>query len=177
LNLKIKFKKVRAESGQKTDSERPGSFKISCDTVPCPMLANLIWILHVIFLIWFVITPFTVNEPMLVLHAMIAPLMMLHWVLNDDTCCLWIAECKLRGIDHKEESFFYNLISPFYNLDSSIGDTRMKQGVWLATIGLWLVTVAKIVNDPGILKRPFQKAFCDEKSERSFVKIERIVYR
>ena len=123
-------------------------------------LADVIRIFHILFIIWFIVTPFTSNEPMLVLHLITAPLLMLHWILNDDTCCLWLAECKLRGIE-KSESFFYQLITPFYRMDESVNDDNTARGVWYLTLGLWLVTLVKVCRDPGIIKRPF-KVICDQ---------------
>ena len=136
-------------------------------------LANLIYVLHIAFIVWFIITPFTQNEPMIVLHLMIAPLLMLHWILSDDSCCLWLAECKLRKLDHKEESFFYNLIAPFYKIND-ISDSTVKSGVWVFTLILWLVSLFKVFRDPGMLKRPFQQVFC--KDQDKVLKVRREIF-
>jgi hypothetical protein len=121
------------------------------------LAANLIWLLHIVFVIFFVVAPFTNCKPLLLLHAMTGVLLFTHWYLNNDDCFLTLVECKLRGIQYHErqESFFWNLVNPIYKFES---DADMRRAVWAISIGLWLVTVAKIWKDPTIVTDTFYKA-------------------
>lgn len=114
------------------------------------ILANVCWLLHVLFVAWVAITPFTNNKPMLVLHLVVMPFLWLHWLLNNDTCALTVAERYLRGVD-KSESFFHNLVSPIY----VIKDDDLRGFCWLASFVLWLISLAKVCDDPSALYSVF----------------------
>lgn len=110
-------------------------------------LANIVWCLHILFIVWMVVVPFTNNEPMLVLHAVVVPFLWLHWAMSEDTCALTVAERWLRGVE-KSESFFHNLMSPIY----VIQDDDVRKWSWVASIVLWLVTMSKVMKKPHIFK-------------------------
>jgi hypothetical protein len=122
-------------------------------------LANVVWVLHVLFVLWLLITPFTNNGPMLVLTAILIPFLWVHWSLGlcnmggpgrQDICALTLAERYLRGVD-SSESFFHNLVSPVY----MISETSMSRICWGVTIVLWLITVRKIMKNPGMVSDAF----------------------
>lgn len=106
------------------------------------LLANLIWVLHVLFVCFVVLTPFTDQEELLTLHAFIIPFMCFHWVLADDTCFLTLVEQQLRGVS-SDKSFFHTLISPIYK-PVEFNDPLVRQGVWVTTLILWALSVRKL---------------------------------
>lgn len=114
------------------------------------LLANVCWVLHVLFVLWVFVTPFTNNEPMLVLHLIVMPFLWFHWLLNDDTCALTLAERTLRGVP-SEESFFHNLVSPVYK----IRDSDLRSASWAISVLLWLATLAKVLRRPGMIRDAF----------------------
>ena len=114
------------------------------------LFANIICVLHALFLAWMAFTPFTSNEPMLVLHAIVTPFLWFHWWINSDVCALTLAEQYLRGVESKE-SFFYNLVSPIYKIE----DEHIRQFSWVASLVLWLVTISKIYAKPSMIKAVF----------------------
>jgi len=121
------------------------------------LAANAIYFLHMLLVAWIVITPFQNSEPMLVLHLFSMPFLWLHWLMNDDTCCLTIVECKLRGIeptDAKNKSFFFNLVSPVYKIQ----DADVRQLAWVLSIVLWLITLHKVLKRPDMIKEMFVNA-------------------
>lgn len=121
------------------------------------MLASLIWLLHMLFILWVVVTPFTDNEPMLVLHALVIPFLWLHWWLMDDTCFLTLVEQRLRGLPADqvpEKSFFFKLVSPVYK----IKDSEVRKGAWIASVVLWAVTVRKVLRRPAMIREVFTNA-------------------
>lgn len=119
------------------------------------LLANLIWIIHICFIIWFVVTPFFNSPEMLVLHVMTGLTLFVHWFFNSDDCCLSLLESKIRGVE-KSESFFHSLVSPIYKFES---DASLRKFVWLASILLWSISVGKIIRNPGMIKDVFAKAW------------------
>ncbi len=118
--------------------------------------ATVIWILHILLVAWVIITPFTENEPMLVLHLIMLPFLWVHWLLNDDTCALTLMEQHLRGIDPSEcaeKSFFYNLVSPVYKIQ----DASIRELSWIVSIVLWLITLSKIVKKPEMMRHMYEQ--------------------
>ena len=113
-------------------------------------LANVCWVLHLLFVLWVLVVPFTSSEPMLVLHLMVMPFLWLHWLVNDDTCALTLMERHLRGVS-AEESFFHNLVSPVYK----IRDGDLRSLCWLLSVLLWLVTLSKVLRRPGMIRDVF----------------------
>lgn len=113
-------------------------------------LANLCWLLHILFVLWVLIVPFTGNEPMLVLHLIIMPFLWFHWWLNEDTCALTLMECHFRGVKSKD-SFFHNLVSPVYK----IRDGDVRSWSWLASVLLWLLTLSKVLRRPAMIRDVF----------------------
>ena len=119
--------------------------------------ANIIWILHMLLVVWVIVTPFTQNEPMLVLHLIMMPFLWFHWCVNDDTCALTLLEQKLRGLspeECKEKSFFFNLVSPVYKIQ----DNEVRTVAWIASVTLWLVTLSKVLKRPAMIKDMFLNA-------------------
>ena len=114
------------------------------------VLANLCWVLHVLFVLWALVVPFTQNEPMLVLHLMIMPFLWFHWWMSDDTCALTLMERHLRGVS-SENSFFHNLVSPIYK----IKDEDMRTVSWVVSVLLWLLTLSKVMQRPGMIRDVF----------------------
>jgi len=77
--------------------------------------ANIIKILHILFIAFVVLVPFFGTELFLSYHALTVSLMILHWITNNDICALTIFESRLRGID-ENKSFTGKLVKPVYNL-------------------------------------------------------------
>lgn len=120
--------------------------------------ANLIRLLHYVFIIFYIIAPFTNNSSLLLLHLMTGPLLWVHWYTLSDECSLTLIECWCRGIPYNErhESFFFNLVSPIYKFES---DADVRKFIWVASIALWLVTLAKVLHNPRLVTEPFRQAW------------------
>ena len=75
------------------------------------LLANVIWALHILFVLFFVTVPFLdiMEHPELhILHLMTGPLLFVHSLANSDECALTRIEMLFRGDAEKGNSFFYN---------------------------------------------------------------------
>lgn len=77
------------------------------------MLETIIYIVHIFVILFVVIAPF-INIPAIsLLHFTLSLSLLTHWYLNNNTCCLTIAESYLRGVP-TNESFLHKIISPIY---------------------------------------------------------------
>ena len=89
----------------------------------------LISILHLIIILFIIITPFTDSNYLLLIHIIIIPFIVIHWILNDNTCCLTTTENFIRQISYdskidEKDSFSYKLISPVYDFNKNYGSWR-----------------------------------------------------
>lgn len=95
--------------------------------------------LHVAFVAFVVLAPFSNDPRALVLHVLMLPLVWVHWVLNDDSCVLTILEQRLRGVTTKT-SFFHALVSPVY----SPPDASVRRVCWVGSMVLWIIAASKV---------------------------------
>jgi len=83
------------------------------------ILANIISILHLLFIIFVTCTPFVTTNPVFLLYyCFILFFVGLHWYMNDDTCVLTLIESKLRG-KKSTDTFMGQLIKPIYNVSAT----------------------------------------------------------
>ena len=84
------------------------------------MFAILIRLIHILFVIFIIITPFIQNLKWiyLVLHVVVIGSLVLHWATNEDVCFLTWLECYVKGVP-KSESFIHSLVSPIYKIADS----------------------------------------------------------
>lgn len=110
--------------------------------------AVLVTILHLAFAAFMLLAPFSNSKLLIVLHAIITPFILFHWICNDDTCFLTLVERYLRGIDDTETSFFHSIVSPIYKLpDIVVGRT-----VWIVTVLLGLLSWYRVHEMGGMMQ-------------------------
>lgn len=110
----------------------------------------MIIVLHFVFILFVVLTPFIGNNYFLILHAIIVPFIMAHWYTNDNNCALTMMEKKIRQNLYGEEPdpndcFTYNLIAPVYDFKKNNND--MSTIIYLVTIGLWGYTLLRLYTN------------------------------
>ena len=107
-------------------------------------LSILINIIHIIVIIFVVGAPFSSSNYLILLHIIVVPFIILHWLMNNNTCCLTMAEKYIRNktvdIETKEEDCFtYKLISPIYDFNKN--NEAFSTFIYLITISLWGISV------------------------------------
>lgn len=115
-----------------------------------PILNTIIALLHILYVSFVVITPFYGTSYFLLIHSIIIPFMMMHWIMNDNTCALTIMEKKLRetmsgGAVNKSDCFMSNLIEPIY--DFRANNNEYASLIYFVTITLWLIGVYKLYDN------------------------------
>ena len=112
------------------------------------LILKLITLVHIMFILFVIIAPFTNSNYILLLHAIFVPFMMLHWLLNDNTCVLTIIERNLRkqiqGEDNYDENdcFTCKLIEPIYDFNKNY--ETFSKFIYIFTIILWSISVGKL---------------------------------
>ena len=104
-------------------------------------------ILHILFSIFILFTPFYGNNYLLLLHVIILPFVMSHWIINDQSCALTLMELKFRELIYdnvkREDCFFASLVEPVYNLDKLFkNDTYI---LYFFTSFLWITSLSKLI--------------------------------
>lgn len=113
------------------------------------VLLYLIITIHIMLILFVVIVPFFGSNYLLLIHSIIVPFIILHWIVNDNTCVLSIMEMKIReklgnrDVD-RNECFTCNLIDPIYNLRANYDD--YSKLIYLITISLWIVSAGKLYS-------------------------------
>ena len=107
--------------------------------------ANFIWTLHVVLVLFVALTPFLASSTgstsdLLVLHAIVCPFLILHWLTSTDGCVLTLLETRLRGLETVSESFMHRLVKPIYVID----DAALRYLVSGITMGLWILTLRRL---------------------------------
>lgn len=78
------------------------------------MFGYVVKAIHLLFVLFVILTPFFGNEILLTYHMVLVPFVMLHWLTNNDTCALTLFESKLTGLD-ENDTFTGRIIKPIYN--------------------------------------------------------------
>lgn len=103
--------------------------------------AWLVRALHMLFVSAMILAPWSAVPRAVVAHAIVTPILWLHWYLNDDTCFLTLVESKLRGIKHTS-SFFHTLVNPVYK----IADDTVRKAAWTISGILWAVSLWRLTG-------------------------------
>jgi hypothetical protein len=93
---------------------------------------NIIFFIHLLFLVWILIIPFTNNRRQLEFYSMVIPFIFYHWSVNDDTCALTQAEMYMTG-QAKEETFMGRVVGPIYKMP----DTEVNKLTKTVFFMLW----------------------------------------
>lgn len=112
-------------------------------------LIILINMIHLIVIIFVLAAPFSNSNYLMLLHAIVIPFIILHWLLNNNTCCLTIAEKYIRekntGTSVKDgDCFTYQLVAPIYDFNKD--HQSFSTFIYTVTISLWAVSVYNLSN-------------------------------
>ena len=103
-------------------------------------------ILHILFAIFILFTPFFGNNYLMMLHIIVLPFVVSHWLINDQSCALTLMELKIRECIYdnakKEDCFFSSLVEPVYSLNKIFSND--VQMLYFITSFLWLASVSKL---------------------------------
>lgn len=112
------------------------------------ILLKFITLLHVLFVIFVVVTPFVNSNYFLFIHSIFIPFLILHWICNDNTCVLTIIERKLRKEINKtddvdDDCITCKLIEPVYDFRKNYKTfTILIYGI---TLLLWSISAGRLI--------------------------------
>ncbi len=104
------------------------------------MFLLLVQLIHALVLAWAIISPFSKWKYLRLTYVIFAPFLMLHWLLNNDTCALTALECTLRGLDDCSDTFIHKVVSPIYK----ISDSTARTVAWTFTTVAWAYAASTV---------------------------------
>ena len=105
--------------------------------------ANVILIIHVLLILFIVLTPVLTNHKMtLLLHLVACIGILMHWVMNSDQCVLTLIEQQLRGKTNRKETFMYNMLHPIFK----ISDGFASKASYAILLGAMIMSITRFVN-------------------------------
>lgn len=114
-------------------------------------LLKIITLIHIQFLIFLLVSPFTNSNYVLLLHSVVIPFIILHWICNDNTCMLTIIERGIRKQLNKntpneniidDHCVTCKIIEPIYNFRNDY--KQFTKIIYAITITLWLISTIKL---------------------------------
>lgn len=126
-------------------------------------LANVVFLIHMAVIAFFVYSPFSSSPAVWVLALICAVFMVSHWAIpgpEKSTCCLTVCERWLRGCD-SDDSFFHSIMKPIYTLvdgeEGGITDETTNRVVWAGTMAIIAANAALIATNWKMTVRAFRK--------------------
>ena len=111
------------------------------------ILLKLISGVHIIFVCFVILIPFMNSTYLLMMHTIIVPFVMIHWLFNNNICALTIIEHKLREkitgekFDRKK-CISDRIIEPIYDFKTN-HENRAKIIYGITTL-LWFISIGKL---------------------------------
>ena len=98
-------------------------------------------ILHIIIILLILIIPFASSNYLLLLYIISIPFIILHWVVNNNTCCLTLMEQSLREkingeVVDRNETYMHKIMAPIYDFKKD--NNSLSIFIYSITIFLWL---------------------------------------
>lgn len=124
------------------------------------LLANIVKIIHILFTLFVILTPFIKNIIWLILllHVVVVISLIFHWITNQDVCFLTWLECYIKGIP-SQDSFIHSLVSPVYKIEND----QLKTLCYIITPLLGLISMSRLYTNLYIIKTDIENITFDSK--------------
>lgn len=107
------------------------------------VFASIVCVIHIIIIILILYIPiFSNSNYFIFVCAIFLPFLELHWLFNNNVCCLTEIEKKIRGIDDKQ-SFINKIISPIYSFPN---DKSFNFIYYILINFLISICICKLIN-------------------------------
>ena len=104
----------------------------------------IINILHFVYVLFVMITPFTNSARLLFLHVLMMPLMLAHWYTNSNICSLTEFEMYFSSNKSLNNCFTCKFIYPIYNFSQNYQRYIIFSYVVVAI--LWFISLYKLCH-------------------------------
>lgn len=104
------------------------------------LTGSIIRLIHIVLIMFILLGIFFEKKELVRIHAAILLSIMVHWILNNNSCFLTVLEKKIYGIENNEETFIYQIVSPIY----TVNDDEISKLVYLFTFFIYSYSVYKL---------------------------------
>ena len=114
------------------------------------IILKIFTLLHILFLVFVLVSPFSNINYLLLLHSIFVPFMMVHWVANDNTCAITTAERlvkkRIYNDEYNDESdcITCKLIHPVFDFRKN--NDKFTFLIYFITTLLWLITIYNLYS-------------------------------
>ena len=78
------------------------------------MIANIVFVIHLLIVPFVALAPFVGTQDMLFMDFIFMSGVLVHWIGSDSTCCLTVLEQYLRGETDPKQTFMGKIMGPVY---------------------------------------------------------------
>jgi len=100
-------------------------------------LSCFVSFLHLLVLFWVLVAPF--HKDLRVSYVVLMPIIMIHWVILDDSCILTLLEKHIRGCSG-DESYVHRFVSKIYNVPDGV----LGVLTWVYALTTWFYAVSQV---------------------------------
>lgn len=125
-------------------------------------ILKIISFLHILFLLFVLLTPTTKSKYFLLMHAIFIPFLMLHWIINENVCVLTLLEKQAKqnlyggSYNPSDDCITCKLIEPVYDFKKNNESKSIL--IYTITTLLWCIVITKFY---GMWKRGEIKEYKD----------------
>ncbi len=109
-------------------------------------MLRILTLIHSLIIVFVLLTPFFGSNYFLVLHLLVVPFIVFHWIVNQSICSLTLTEKimrkKLFGDSDIDNCVSCKIIQPIYDFKSN--SKYQSTTIYFIVTSLWLITVARL---------------------------------
>lgn len=109
------------------------------------LIANLIFMLHVLIFLFVVTVPFIGSDMLVLLNLVFMLGILVHWICNNNICVLTVIEKHIRGTPDDTQTFFGKLFGGVYTFGK---DSKISWWIlsFLILLSLYKVIKGKVIQ-------------------------------
>jgi hypothetical protein len=111
------------------------------------ILSYLIILIHILLILFIIFAPICNVYSILIIHSLIIPSIIIHWIFNNNICALTSVELYLKNgtifTNKRDECFTCKIIDPIYTFNTE----KQNKFIYLIMILLFLISYYKIYTE------------------------------
>lgn len=108
------------------------------------ILLYFVQLIHILFILFVLLVPFIGTNYLLMIHFIIVPFIMIHWLANDNTCCLTLLE-KYLSKKESYECITCKIIEPIYDFKKNY--SKYSTFIYGITFLIWCIGAYKLYSN------------------------------
>lgn len=110
------------------------------------LILDIIFVIHIFILSFLIFAPFLSGNYIKLIHFIVIPFIIIHWVTGDRSCSLVLIETKIREMCDKkverEDCYASHFIDPIYRFPETY--KQFSSIIYIVTIVLWSMSTSTL---------------------------------